>query len=100
MVHDLDLVTIEHIYPLRPASVNIDPALDLKKNELGNLAFFGPGDNNDAGNKPFVTKRDTYYKTSRIAMTSNLAEFGQWTIVEFQARQAKILDHACAVFVI
>ncbi|MFE0477485.1 DUF262 domain-containing protein [Streptomyces sp. NPDC058947] len=97
-VFDLNQVTIEHIYPQNPLPGDNDPALNEYVHQLGNLTFFGPGENSDAGNKPFITKRDYYYKQSKVRLTSELGEVTQWTKAEYDQRLDRIKSEACKVF--
>jgi hypothetical protein len=97
-VFDLNQVTIEHIYPQSPLPGDNDPALNEYVHQLGNLTFFDPGENSDAGNKPFITKRDYYYKQSKVRLTSELGELTQWTKAEYDQRLDRIKSEACKVF--
>ncbi|MFF3060167.1 DUF262 domain-containing protein [Streptomyces sp. NPDC057909] len=97
-VFDLNQVTIEHIYPQNPLPGDSDPVLAGNVHRLGNLTFFGPGENSDAGNKSFVTKRDNYYKQSKVRLTSELEKLSQWTEVEYVKRLERIKSDACKVF--
>ncbi|MEU8076032.1 DUF262 domain-containing HNH endonuclease family protein [Catellatospora citrea] len=100
MIHDLEQVTLEHIYPSNAQAAHRDPSLEPIKNDLGNLTFFGPGENSDAGNKPFAQKCEGYYQFSRIKMTAELAELAQWTQGDANARQKTLADLATKVFVV
>jgi hypothetical protein len=99
-VPDLEQVTLEHIYPLNPEAGEEVIDLEPVKSKLGNLTFFGPGDNADAGNKRFAIKQQHYYKPSRVLMTRALADLPQWTLAEFEQRQRELVDHAGRVFVL
>ncbi|MGW2539469.1 DUF262 domain-containing protein [Kitasatospora sp. NPDC001574] len=97
-VFDLDQVTIEHIYPQNPQAGSADSDLDPLVHQLGNLTFFGPGENSDAGNKSFLVKRDNYYKNSKIRLTSELGDLFEWTAEEYSKRLDRIKSDACRVF--
>ncbi|MBG0814639.1 DUF262 domain-containing protein [Planomonospora sp. ID82291] len=99
-VVDLNHVTIEHIYPQKPAASDRDTDLDKYVDYLGNLSFFGPKDNSDAGNKNFPAKSKDFYSPSRINMTRHLSSYTQWTLAEFKQRHTWILDMACKIFVL
>ncbi|WP_173100590.1 DUF262 domain-containing protein [Actinomadura verrucosospora] len=98
MVFDLNEVTIEHIYPQKPSSADFASDLHEVRHRIGNLTFFSPKDNSDAGNKSFVIKRDNYYCHSRVRMTNDLASLEQWTMAEYEKRMSNILKDACRVF--
>lgn len=104
---NLDSVTIEHIYPRNPQAGQADAALDPLKNDLGNLTFWGPTDNQAAGNEPFsVKKAAPYYPDSSVRMTAELA--GQppwkqttgWTLTDLEARRDELKAMALCVFTV
>ncbi|MFI6448822.1 DUF262 domain-containing protein [Kitasatospora sp. NPDC050543] len=97
-VFDLDQVTIEHIYPQSPQAGSVDSGLAPLVHQLGNLTFFGPGENSDAGNKSFLVKRDNYYKKSKIRLTRELGDLAEWTTEEYSKRLDRIKSDACKVF--
>jgi hypothetical protein len=97
MVVDLDKVTIEHIYPRNPQSAHRDSELDRRKDLLGNLAYWSPDDNVQAGNLPFHAKRRSY-RESKSHMTRQLSDLPSWDVAQFDSRVSRILDDACIVF--
>ncbi|MFF0083732.1 DUF262 domain-containing protein [Streptomyces canus] len=97
-VIDLGQVTLEHIYPQNPESSDVDDELVEVRDRIGNLTFFGPGENSKAGNKPFSVKRQGCYPESTVRMTQKLAELQNWDLAAYIARRDQLLDDACKVF--
>jgi hypothetical protein len=99
LTHTFDLtgIHVEHVYPRSAPAGQRDAALEPLKEYLGNLTFWPGEDNVAAGNEPFAEKRRKY-ATSRILMTSELAELPQWRKEELEARQAKLVAKALAVW--
>ncbi|MPY33405.1 DUF262 domain-containing protein [Streptomyces adustus] len=97
-VFDLQQVTIEHIYPQNPLPG--EPQTDMAEllNRLGNLTFFGPRENSDAGNKTFTSKCVQHYAHSKVRMTRDLTELPQWTKTEYDQRLKNLQADACKVF--
>lgn len=94
-VFDLDELTIEHVYP-RNAAVP-DAVMEPLKDELGNLALWGPNDNRGAANDLFPAKQPLYAR-SNISFTRALARHAQWTKAEFDQHEREIVDAALKVF--
>ncbi|MEU0475710.1 DUF262 domain-containing protein [Streptomyces olivaceus] len=97
-VFDLQQVTIEHIYPQSPLPGEVQPDLRELLNRLGNLTFFGPRENSDAGNKTFQTKCTQHYVHSKVGMTRDLTKLAQWTKTEYDQRLQELQADACKVF--
>lgn len=97
-VFDLQQVTIEHIYPQNPLANEAKKDMDELVHCLGNLTFFGPKENADAGNKPFAVKRKQYYAPSKVGMTRDLAELDEWTRERYESRLSQLQHDACRVF--
>ncbi|HEU5384074.1 MAG TPA: DUF262 domain-containing HNH endonuclease family protein [Ktedonobacteraceae bacterium] len=72
---DVNQVSIEHIYPQKPATS--DPLLEPLKHDIGNLTFWGPSDNSSATNAPFATKK-ALYGSSMVRLNQALATLPTW----------------------
>ncbi len=99
-VIDIEEATLEHIYPQNAEVTDRDPALEPLKHSLGNLTFFGSGDNVAAANKSFDTKRAVYYAPSEVGMTSDLALRSKWNVADVADRQDELLKQAVRIFVV
>ncbi|CAL9570915.1 DUF262 domain-containing protein [Streptomyces sp. SID6013] len=97
-VFDLQQVTIEHIYPQNPLPGDEQPEMRELLNRLGNLTFFGPRENSDAGNKSFSVKCKQHYALSQVGLTRGLIKFSQWTEAEYNERLHDLQANACKVF--
>jgi hypothetical protein len=86
--YDLDAIEIEHIYPQNPPAQERRPDLDEVKHDLGNLTFWDPGDNKDAGNGSFAGVKLPLYRASKVALNSrDLAEhYDAWTRAAVEQR--------------
>lgn len=89
--------TIEHIYPQNANGALINPQLEDVKNNIGNLTFLGPGDNNDVGNTDFNTKKVTFAASS-VQMNREIANNPTWDLNVVQLRQNEIIDIANMIF--
>ncbi|OXM65305.1 hypothetical protein CF165_23535 [Amycolatopsis vastitatis] len=96
-VTDLKLVTIEHLYP--QSSSPRDPALESHVNRLGNLSYWEPSDNREAGNLPFVDKLPAY-RASKVGLNNDLSEWGAWDLTALEEREERLIKQACQVFTI
>jgi len=92
---DLRQVTIEHIYPQNPEIQS--PVLNNIKHNIGNLAIWGPTDNQAASNAPFVDKIQNYSE-SNIRLTRELADNNQWGIDEYNLRRERLISWSLIVF--
>lgn len=97
-VVDISAITLEHIYPQKTTLSDRTDEMEPLKHTLGNLTFFSPSENSDAGNKSFQKKRDNYYRTSSIGITSDLSKFDTWEVNSLLARQQDLLKQAVRVF--
>ncbi|MFD4905106.1 DUF262 domain-containing protein [Kitasatospora purpeofusca] len=97
-VIDLGQVTLEHIYPQNPSPADVNEELSKVRDRIGNLTFFGPGENSKAGNKSFSVKRQGCYSESTVGMTQKLAQLPDWNIAAYNIRRDELLDDACKVF--
>jgi hypothetical protein len=94
-VWDLDQNTIEHIYPQNPA-IRI-PALETVKNRIGNLSFWGAGENNAAANDPFTSKKSRY-ASSTVKLNNELSSLPDWDYTSYEHRRDQLLQRALKVF--
>lgn len=94
-VFDLNQTTIEHIYPQNPSTP--EAMLEPFKHDIGNLAFWAPGDNSSAGNEPFQSKKDKY-ATSSVKLTRDLATLTVWSEAVLASRRTTLIDMATKVF--
>jgi hypothetical protein len=94
-VFDFSNTTIEHIYPRNPDSP--DPNLEELVDELGNLTFLGPGDNEAAGNQEFEDKRPIF-EASSVLLNRMIAENSTWDARRVAGRQDKLIEMALAIF--
>jgi hypothetical protein len=96
-VTDIAQATLEHIYPQH--APHRDPDLEKVVHRLGNLSYWGPGDNQAAANDPFSAKR-TAYRASMIGLNQALASLATWDLKAFNERETELIKDACKVFVI
>lgn len=94
---NFDQTTIEHIYPRNSQRNFIDPALESKKNSIGNLTIWPPNENNLAGNSPFTNKIQSY-SSSSVRLNRWISDNTQWTLQEIDAREQKLIDMAKLIF--
>lgn len=94
---DLTLATIEHIYPQNPPLSQRDAQLEQHTHKLGNLSVWGPDENQNAGNQPFLAKRPLYDR-SIVRLNKDLASLADWDISELQKRRTMLIDIAKKVF--
>jgi hypothetical protein len=94
---DLLQTTLEHIYPNSPKAADKNAALDNVKNQIGNLAILGPGQNNKLANKSFAEKKATF-AACKLSLTRDVASKPEWTKKDVEARTTKLIDMAMRVF--
>jgi hypothetical protein len=94
-VFDFANTTIEHIYPQNPD--NPIQELEGVLNNLGNLTFLGPDDNNAAGNKPFEEKR-SIFQVSSVSLNRDIAKNDSWDKAKVEERQEDLTEMALKVF--
>ena len=102
---DLDPLTIEHIFPQKPAAGwrrDLDPEQygrfeSVYLHRLGNLTL--SGNNGALGNKPFVEKRDMNtagkeqgYRFSRLFINRDLRDLEGWDEQAFKQRTERLVD--------
>lgn len=85
-------VTIEHILPQSSGGTN--DALQVKIDEIGNLALLEKRLNHQLGSKAFEEKIEAY-RASDFGLTRALAEATAWTPEDVTARTANFADLAC-----
>lgn len=85
-------VTIEHVLP--QSAGGTDDALQVKIDEIGNLALLEKRLNHQLGSKLFDDKRDSY-RASDFNLTKQLAESDTWTTTGITDRTAAFADLAC-----
>ena len=93
-------VHLEHIMPQRPKG----KWLELKNYDselygwclpmLGNLTLLKDKLNQSASNKDFSTKKNEYYKDSRLKITRDLMEYDEWDFQSITERQEKLYEIA------
>lgn len=89
----MNKVDLEHILPQSPTQVWLDELnIPVEKiadltDSLGNLTLLAEKLNRQARNRPFQEKRDKYYAKSKISITNNLKNLGQWGEAEIIERQ-------------
>jgi uncharacterized protein with ParB-like and HNH nuclease domain len=96
-IFDVTQNTIEHIYPQNP-KVQVQD-LDELVDDIGNLSFWGPGDNVTAGNKSFTEKKKLYAK-SGVSLNRELASLPAWNKVALENRRKKLIEMALKIFVV
>jgi len=94
-IFDLTSLQIEHIYPQNPQTIIQE--LETQKQRLGNLSVWHPTDNRAASNSDFETKRP-FYQNSNIRLNRRLATTETWNKQALEARQAKLVEMALAIF--
>jgi hypothetical protein len=96
-VTDLNQVTIEHIYALN--SQPPDPKLAPNANRLGNLSYWGPGENSVAANVPFSAKKAAYAASS-VTLNQDLAALPTWDLAALVKREQELIKEACLIWTI
>ncbi len=96
-IFDFQNTTIEHIYPLKPEASAYNQALEPLANDLGNLTFFGPDDNDTLANKDYATKRPAFAASS-IEINREIGKRAKWGQAAIKAREKKLTKIALKVF--
>lgn len=96
-VFDFSNTTIEHIYPLHPDATAFDASLEPLANDLGNLTFLGPDDNDTLANKGFAAKRPAFASSS-VLMNREIAAKTTWDASEIEARKQELKDIGLRIF--
>jgi hypothetical protein len=96
-VTDMDQVTIEHIYPqsANPAAPQLAPNV----HRLGNLSYWGPGDNAAAENSQFAVKKAAY-AASNVTLNQDLATLPNWDLAALDHREIGLIAEACKIWII
>lgn len=98
-VFDFANTTIEHVYPLHADSGVKDATLEPLKNDLGNLTFLGPEDNDVAANEGFDKKRPLFAKSS-VKLNREIAKLLKWDAGAIDTREKKLINLALKVFAV
>lgn len=98
-IFDFANTTIEHVYPLRAEASVKNATLEPLKNDLGNLTFLGPEDNDIVANESFDKKRPLLTKSS-VKMNREIASLPHWEALAIDAREKKLIDLALKVFTV
>jgi hypothetical protein len=95
---DFSNTTLEHIYPrsAKPADKIAD--LEPLKDALGNLAVFGPEDNDALANKPFDEKKPMLVK-SNISLNREVGSLAAWNKTALEKRTNDLVQMALKIFV-
>lgn len=98
---DDDPATIEHVLPENPGAGWAIPAERHREAlfRLGNLTLLERGANKDAGNAPYLEKRERFL-ASTYAVTRELAEkaLEEWGLAQIDARQERLARWAVALW--
>ncbi|MBO3662682.1 DUF262 domain-containing protein [Microbacterium stercoris] len=85
-------VTIEHV--LSQSTAHGDDSLQVKIDEIGNLALLERRLNHQLGSKPFSDKCEVYAE-SDFQLTRELATRDAWSTEEVSSRTAELAELAC-----
>jgi hypothetical protein len=96
-VFEFTNTAIEHIYPLSAEASARDSDLELLKNDLGNLTFLDPNENDRLGNKGFATKKPMLASSS-IMLNREISSKTVWDVAAVKVRQADLQQLALKVF--
>lgn len=96
-VFDFSNTSIEHIYP-QNASPR-DPALEPLVNNLGNLTFLSPTENDAMGNKSFAVKKPLLAK-STVLLNHDIAKAPAWDVAAIDSHREMLIKMAQKVFVV
>jgi len=97
-VFDYTTMTLEHIYPQNAEAADKEKGLEDIKHSIGNLAVFGPGDNDALGNKSFSAKKNTLKKSS-LRLNREVGENKDWTIDLINKRAKDLAKMAAKIFI-
>ncbi|MBB5987870.1 DUF262 domain-containing protein [Sphingobium lignivorans] len=95
---DFSNTTLEHIYPRSAKASDKIAAMEPLKDALGNLAIFGPDDNDALANKPFAEKKKMLAK-SNVSLNREVGQLADWTKATFEARANRLVQMALKIFV-
>lgn len=97
-------IHLEHIMPQKPKGIWLslkEPEPDLYEfnlYRLGNLTLLQNKLNQSAQNKDFVTKKNEYYKDSRLKITRDLLDYDDWNFETINQRQTKLSEIAITIW--
>lgn len=97
-VLDFSNTTLEHVYPRSASGTDKVASIEPVKHELGNLAIFGPLDNDALANKPFPHKKPALAKSS-IQLNRDIGAHDSWNEATITARSEVLIQMALKVFV-
>jgi hypothetical protein len=95
---DFSNTTLEHIYPRSAKPADKSASLEPLKDTLGNLAVFGPDDNDALANKAFDEKKPMLAK-SNISLNRDVGALTSWTKTVLDKRANDLIKMALKVFV-
>jgi len=108
VVHDPDIVTVEHVLPQNPAdgSVWLDWFPDEEEraawtHRIGNLALLSRRKNSQASNYDFTRKKSEYFMrrgVTTFALTTQIVSETTWTPEILATRQKKLIDTLAALW--
>ena len=93
---DPDVINLEHILPKKPEGnwpEFSDDEAAMYTNRLGNQALMRASDNSTLGSEGFSEKKEIY-KNSPYRLTSQIAEFDNWSPTSIATRQKALADLA------
>jgi hypothetical protein len=96
-VFDFSNTSIEHIYPQNASPK--DPALEPLVNNLGNLTFLSPTENDAMGNKSFTVKKPLLAK-STVLLNHDIAKAPTWDVAAIDSHRELLIKMAQKVFVV
>ncbi len=96
-VFDFANTSIEHVYPQNASQK--DAALEPLINNLGNLTFMSPAENDGMGNKGFALKKPLF-ATSSVFLNHDIAKASAWNAAAIDLRRDTLIKMAQKVFVI
>lgn len=97
-VFDFSNTTLEHVYPRSAVGNDKVAAMEPLKDELGNLAIFGPQDNDALANKPFSGKKAALAKSS-LQLNRDIGAHKTWSKASITARTDDLIEMALKIFV-
>jgi len=95
---DFGALSTEHIYSQSLQPLNQIPALEVAKNNIGNLCPIGKKKNSRWGDKPFSVKK-TKYAEAGYRITRYLSTLADWNKAEHDKLEAKYVAIAQKLFI-
>lgn len=97
--YDLDAIEIEHIYPQNPPPAERISELDELKHDIGNLSFWDPSDNKDAGNGSYAGTKRPLYEASKVQLNTHLAaRHVEWNREQLEARADELIAATLRIY--